>query len=201
MGDEMKTCILLIAIVGADKPVDNRFRSVTAINAVREYNKTVAIASEVFGAKEKPARDKLIQRLKFVLLVATKSGDLAEANKLQSSIKALERNPNPPNEIAAPRPAQPAAVQRPFGTWHARYVRQSLTRVYRFGDDGSVTLNADNRVYNGKVVSRGGTLFIDLGDRDTNRLTIVGERMFVEHWKGQEMKGFAFDVASGFRVK
>ena len=121
---------------------------------------------------------------------------LDEANKLKAAIDLFESGALPLGGDIGP----PQEIRQLVGKWNMRTARSNNTRTYRISKDGSVVMVVGKKTYHGKIVKRGDSLFVDFGDNDIDRLTVVGNRMFLEHWRGRRIE-FADDVQSGYRVR
>ena len=97
--------VVLCAItLAADKPkAPDRPQSPTALAALREYDKAVKDADETARQARLVAERKLIDKLKVSLTVATKAGNLVDANAIDSQIKAAQ------GRMEADTPTRPAS--------------------------------------------------------------------------------------------
>lgn len=97
--------VALCAITfAADKPkAPNRPQSLTALAALREYDKAVKDADEAARQARLVAERKLIDKLKVSLTVATKAGNLVDANAIDGQIKAAQVR------VEADSPTRPAS--------------------------------------------------------------------------------------------
>jgi hypothetical protein len=97
--------VALCAIVfAADKPqAPERPQSPTALAALRDYDKAVKDADDAARQARLVAEHKLIDKLKVSLTVVTKAGNLADANAIDSQIKAAQ------GRMEADTPARPAS--------------------------------------------------------------------------------------------
>ncbi|MCH8829631.1 MAG: hypothetical protein IID45_08645 [Planctomycetes bacterium] len=198
----ISTLVVILAVSPAHaqkKKPKKIFRSVTANSGYTRYLRSYARANLRHQKVVTEARALFVRSLHSAMRYATKSGDLKEANKLNAAIDLFESGALPFGGGIGP----PQEVQQLVGKWKMKKAGKAATSFIRFAKDGRVVISfdGDKRTYRGKIIKRGDALFVDLGDRDTNRLSVVGDRLFIEHWRGPMRKGFADDVQSGYRVK
>lgn len=180
-------CGLLATTLAGDDAAPRMFQSVTARNAQARYRNELLEALRKFDAQITPAREAYLRALKVSLSGETKAGNLAEANKVQAEIEEIEAAKL---KVATGKPAAPSGkfkIQFPGGN----------EQTFTFDGKSGVSVIADGRAVQGRVLQRGDQWYVDLGDRDTNRITIAGNRIFVEHWR-QEERGYPHSLASGF---
>lgn len=187
-------CVLLsAACAGDDAP--RTFQSVSARNAQNRYRNDLADATRKLDAQSGSARDAYLRILKTSLAGETKAGNLAEANRIQAEIEELGSAASATTKGSAAK-AKPTA---PSGKFRLQFPGGN-EQIFDFDGKGGATIFADGRTIKGKVFQKGDHWYVDEGDRDTNRITIAGNRIFVEHWR-QEQKGNPHTLGSGFAAE
>jgi hypothetical protein len=91
-------------MLGADdKPADAPPKSPSAVAAMREYDKSIDAAEKACREAKLAAEKKLIEKLKPALIIATKAGNLAEANSIE---KAMKDSSSRAEELRSPSDTQ-----------------------------------------------------------------------------------------------
>jgi hypothetical protein len=78
----------LLGYATEDTVPKERPQTPAAATALRDYDKSVALAEEVCRNAKLAAERKLVERLKATLAVVTRAGNLIEANRIDEEIKA-----------------------------------------------------------------------------------------------------------------
>lgn len=186
----MKTAIAFLILAGT--AFGQQPAAVTA--AINKWRTAQASAQRRYDSTMKEAGQKLTRSIGVAMREATKAGNLDLAvslKKLHAKYSALSNDP----------PMLDLPAGNPFvGTWSIRKADRPITATLTISRDGSVVKREGKRDYKGKIVRRGRDVFIDFGDRDNDRVTVVRDRIFLEHWRGG-VSGFADAIATGYRVK
>lgn len=142
-------------------------------------------------------------KAKDAIKFSTMNGDLDEALRLKNFLQLVRKVRGTLDIQLIQKKALEAAYRKNLvGTWVTRTGGRNDRRVYKISETGDVTMSVqpDGKTYRGKVVVRGDSVFIDFGDRDNDRVTVIGDRFFLQHWRG-DVKGFPDAVQSGYRLK
>ena len=125
------------------------------------------------------AREAAARELNEAMRLATRAGDLDEANKIKRALDDLAQDTPAP---AAGPGAAPGSARGPVGRWDMRY-SNGVRRDYEIRPDGTVAWSSSNRAGKGKVERiENGWLVADDGDGNAERLTLAGDRLFIEHF-------------------
>ena len=102
-------------VVADEEAAPERPQSSAALGALREYERVSKAADDVYRQAEAAADRKLIEKLKPAMTAATRAGNLADANAIESQIKAAnERNRRRrhPAQITGARHGHQSDVER-----------------------------------------------------------------------------------------
>lgn len=178
------TCWLAFGIwlpgaMAQDADLDS-LKSRQARNAVSSYQRKVESATKDYEKAVSKERDKLINELEDTLKKETANGNLDEALKLKSAIESLKKQSGI-NDLAGNSPQMVGTWKLQFSDGVMRYqqflLRNGQPYALRFRELGG-ELNDE-----GPVVLRDGKAYIRYKNwAITERFTLDGDRLIVEHW-------------------
>jgi len=179
-----------------EKEPDWNFKSKTAKSALKSYSGEIAKLNKQDEAELKKLEDEhkqrrkkrrlqLIMELEKALDEATKSGDLDDAIKIRDAIKVLKKGAEPPN-ISGPLEFGKSGdrPKYPTGVWRIMWPNGS-ERLYRFSGK-KVKAEDSNASWKrtGSLTQKKSDLYLEFPSDDAiERLSMVGDRLFVEHWE------------------
>jgi hypothetical protein len=143
-------------------------RSAKARTALRKYDRAVEKARGEYDAAVAAATKVLAAELDEALKAAMKAGSLEEAN----SIKAAKES-----RATGKTPRAAASLD---GKWSV-VSGNDTTRTYVF-DGTALRWTQGGRTHDGSVKAVDGAFLVDTGDGKLERLTLVNERFFIEHF-------------------
>ena len=166
------TLLLAASLAPADRPAAWDFRTRPAQAARKRYEEAAARAEQEFSKKIATASETAIKELTEAMKTATRAADLEEANRISAAIDELK--------VSDPSPASAPSI---VGGWRVTYTTGNV-RQYRIDPDGSLSWTSDavQGVVHGRVQRAGKEVLIDDGKGAVERLTLAGERLFVEHF-------------------
>ncbi|MDB5337381.1 MAG: hypothetical protein JWN70_3000 [Planctomycetaceae bacterium] len=150
-------------IFGNDKAADE-FTTPKAVTARKEFSKVTTSALKTCNDTIEGARKKYAEELAKSVKMATKAGDLKEAQRLQAVIDNL-------GVVAQ------SAV--PTGGWKLRFSHSGDESSIQFDGKGNVATSSSVK---GTVRPTADDWLVEFADGDVMRLSPHGARFFVEQW-------------------
>jgi len=142
--------------------------------AVGGYARTTKQARAALDKAYDQAVKEYTKALKIELAEATRK-EWKEEQTPMVVAKVPEKNP-PPKEDPV------LNVKSIVGRWESVYIPNRSKRVYIIASDGSLVWERENSVEKYRIRQKGGELFIDFGKDKMERLTLAGNRLFIEHF-------------------
>ncbi|GAB4158969.1 MAG: hypothetical protein Tsb009_36250 [Planctomycetaceae bacterium] len=196
-------CVMFVAVSDSHAQSKRLFKSPSVNSAWAAYERTIQDAIRTNNQKIEGALRRFESKAKDAIKFSTMNGDLDEALRLKNFLQLVRKVRGTLDIQLIQKKALEAAYRKNLvGTWVTRTGGRNDRRVYKISETGDVTMSVqpDGKTYRGKVVVRGDSVFIDFGDRDNDRVTVIGDRFFLQHWRG-DVKGFPDAVQSGYRLK
>jgi hypothetical protein len=164
---------LACALGAGDERAGWDFKSRPAQAAKKKLDELVAKAEEDYFRRVGVAREMASRELTDAMRAATKAGDLDEANKIKQALSDLAGG--------APGPGSGRGL---VGRWDAKYTN-GYRRDYEIRPDGAIAWSeAAGPSGRGKIRREegGAWLIPDDGAGNAERWTLVGDRVFIEHF-------------------
>ena len=121
--------------------------------------------------------------LKAELDAATKAGDLGRAVALRDRVKKLEEGPDSFKEGVRPKPgSKPRLV---VGTWKIEYHPNGAPRTYKVLASGEIEFDGQRFA----LRPSGHSWIFDSRDNKIERITFIGDAVFVEHFNPAKAAG------------
>lgn len=170
----MKPMTVVCVALFAGTAAFGQSKSAAVEQAEKDHAAAVAKAREEYNAVVAKSHDTFKKRLAEVLAEETKAGKVN--TDLLDTIKRLETD-GPPVLAAEDLNAKDKAQTRWVGVWTIRYGPDN-TRVYAIKNNGEVEFAKEKK--SGKLDPKKYT--INFGDGKLERLTFIGDKVFVEHF-------------------
>lgn len=159
---------------------------VTYSDATRIYEGELRKASEEYRAARIAAMRAYTADLSALIKNAVRTADLERANEAKAThdrvndeLKALRDGQDPHEQTPARLKTSP---KMPIGIWDVKYA-SGAHRIYRIKSDGSVAELTPPVEESGRLRVENGELLLAVsGERKVERLTLAGDRLFIEHF-------------------
>lgn len=156
-----------VTVRSADAPA---FKSSTVRSARTAFDSAITSARKDFDQKYRSAQQKYVNVLETAIKLATKDGDLAEANKLDLELRTVTTAP------------YAGSVPALVGDWRMRWGNQGIT-MYTFRDDGTVYRELKDAAKQGTLRRIGNDLLVDFADQSLMRVNLAESRLVLEYWQ------------------
>jgi hypothetical protein len=173
-------------VLPADEPVGEKrapesepkwdFKSKPATEAKQRFDQVIKDHRLAYTKAATDAEKDLLKDLKSAMKEATKAADLDDAIKIKVAIEHIEKH-----GAGLDKAPVPTKLKLPLGKWQMSNA-QGVLGTYDFRIDGTVFWSEKSRQATGKAIVKDGAVIVIYKDDRTERLTLSGERMIVEHW-------------------
>ena len=168
--------MLVCAVAAPDARPAGSFTSRAARAAHKKYEEAVERAKQDYDRRVEAARKVAESELADAMKAATRHGDLDEANRIKAAVGRLKPN------------AAVTGSTRLLGAWQVRYAN-GIERTYEVRNDGTATwTEAGRAAVVGRFKQVEPEIVYDENKLAVERWTVVGDRLFIEH----------FNPASGY---
>jgi hypothetical protein len=171
---------LCCAMLWSDAPAGGKKALPAAAKGAQgKYEAAVRSAEDVYKKAVGAARQQYVQELDAALKGVMKEGDLDGANTINATVKRLR------DELAGP---VRDGARLPSGAWTVHYMTGGIQRQFVFEKDGTVIWRDSDKgpEGQGRVVATTTGVFLDLGDKRVDRITVLEDRLLFEHFVDPE---------------
>jgi hypothetical protein len=183
--------LLFASVAAAQKPEKAPPPSPGERMADQEYQAALDAAQADFDNAATAAHKKLRDSLKEELESATKAGDLDRALALRERVKKLEDD-GPDTFKDGARPKSGGKPRLVVGTFKIDYHPNGGSRTYKTFANGEI----ENEGKRYTLRPSGPSWILDSRDNKIERITFIGDAIFVEHFN--PAKAFPFPTVVGY---
>jgi hypothetical protein len=183
--------LLFASVAAAQKPEKAPPPSPGERKADHDYQAALDAAQADFDKATSAAHKKLHDALKEELEMATKAGDLDRALALRDRMKKLDDD-GPDTFKEGTRPKSGGKPRLVAGTWKLDYHPNGAPRSYKISANGD--LEWEGKHFTLRPSSQ--SWILDSRDNKIERITFIGDAIFVEHFN--PAKSFPLPVLVGY---